>query len=141
MSDYSEEFGCAFRNFAVARLRAASVDPHAQAAHVAHVERLTGLYGEEVLPKALLQCYCLSLEEPCYCCPDPDAVDVKVLRGEFWRALHKRVLIVDEHPTLSRCNAPIDRKLPYTARRVHRADHPAKEGATETPPRREGVLG
>jgi hypothetical protein len=100
-SDYYEEFSSSFRDFA-ATIRLAHPDAAAQAAHDAHVGRLISLYGEEVLPSTLLKFYCLSLDEPCFCSADLGAVDLKALRGEFWRAMQKKVLIVEEHPTLSR---------------------------------------
>ena len=101
-NDYYEEFSTNLRDFVVEALTLKPVDSEAQITHNARVACLTALYGDEVLPRSMLNFFALSLEYPCYCCADLSAVNIRELRGEFWRFLQKRVLVVEEHCTLSR---------------------------------------
>ena len=105
LSQYYEEFYSSLRGH-VARLSFAEHSSAAARANVEKWQRVAELYGAGVIPQRLLSCLNNGLD--CWthtlasAAPAPDDAARAGVRGVLLEILRRRLLVVDEHPTLSR---------------------------------------
>ncbi len=102
INDYFEEFSIALQQWVASAFRVTPCDAAAQAAHRERVLKFRALYGEDVVPETLVQIYNLRFDAPEHCSEDLSDAEMREMRGTLFRELQKRVLLVEEHPIVTR---------------------------------------